>query len=80
MKEKLYTIPLMDAFKAGDECPFCFVERQLEQHSYDFVLASQHQIGTLPDFCLLDYGKLEVLPLLDEYQVSNKRNLHSSLL
>ena len=42
-------------------------ERQLEQHSYDFVLASQHQIGTLPDFCLLDYGKLEVLPLLDEY-------------
>ena len=32
MKEKLYTIPLMDAFKAEDECPFCFVERQLEQH------------------------------------------------
>ena len=30
MKEKLYTIPLMDAFKAGDECPFCFVERQSE--------------------------------------------------
>ena len=29
MKEKLYTIPLMDAFKAEDECPFCFVERQL---------------------------------------------------
>ena len=25
MKEKLYTIPLMDAFKAEDECPFCFV-------------------------------------------------------
>ena len=28
MKEKLYTIPLMDAFKAEDECPFCFVERR----------------------------------------------------
>ena len=38
MKEKLYTIPLMDAFKAEDECPFCFVERQLEQHTMDFVL------------------------------------------
>ena len=37
MKEKLYTIPLMDAFKAEDECPFCFVERQLEQHAMDFV-------------------------------------------
>lgn len=33
MKEKLYTIPLMDAFKAEDECPFCFVERQLEPTS-----------------------------------------------
>ena len=40
MKEKLYTIPLMDAFKAGDECPFCFVERQLEQHAMDFVLGA----------------------------------------
>lgn len=40
MKEKIYTIPLIDAFKAGDECPFCFVERQLEQHTMDFVLGS----------------------------------------
>lgn len=40
MKEKLYTIPLMDAFKADDECPFCFVERQLEQHTRDFVLGA----------------------------------------
>lgn len=38
MKEKLYTIPLMDAFKAEDECPFCFIERQLEQHAMDYVL------------------------------------------
>lgn len=38
MKEKLYTIPLMDAFRAGDECPFCFIERKLEQHTLDFVL------------------------------------------
>ena len=40
MKEKLYTIPQMDAFKAEDECPFCFVERQLEQHAMDFVLGA----------------------------------------
>ena len=40
MKEKLYTIPLMDAFKSEDECPFCFVERQLEQHAMDFVLGA----------------------------------------
>ena len=40
MKEQLYTIPLMDAFRANDECPFCFIERDLEQHALDFVLGS----------------------------------------
>ena len=40
MKEKIYTIPLMDAFRAQDECPFCFIERNLEQHAMDFVLGS----------------------------------------
>lgn len=40
MKEKLYTIPLNDAVNAGDECPFCFVERELENDQLDFVLGS----------------------------------------
>ena len=40
MKEKIYTIPLMDAFHTNDECPFCFIERNLEQHAIDFVLGS----------------------------------------
>lgn len=40
MKEKIYTIPLMDAFRANDECPFCFIERKLEQHSLDFALGA----------------------------------------
>ncbi|MBR5597335.1 MAG: hypothetical protein IKW30_08005 [Lachnospiraceae bacterium] len=40
MKEKLYTIPLNDAVNAGDECPFCFIERKLEQDLMDFVLGS----------------------------------------
>lgn len=40
MKEKIYTIPLVDAFRAQDECPFCFIERNLEQHAMDFVLGS----------------------------------------
>lgn len=42
MKEQLYTIPLNDAFMAGDECPFCFIRRSLEQHAIEFsVGASQ---------------------------------------
>lgn len=40
MKEQLYTIPLNDAMNAHDECPFCFVEREVEQDLLDFVLGS----------------------------------------
>ena len=40
MKEKLFTIPLNDAFRANDECPFCHIERKLEQDAIDFVLGS----------------------------------------
>ena len=40
MKEKLYTIPLNDAVNANDECPFCFIERKLEQDSLNFVLGN----------------------------------------
>ena len=40
MKEKLYTIPLNDAVNAGDECPFCYIERTVEQDLMDFVLGS----------------------------------------
>ena len=40
MKEQLYTIPLNDAVNAGDECPFCFIERSVEQDLLDFVLGS----------------------------------------
>ena len=40
MKEKLYTIPLNDAFRANDECPFCYIERNVEQDLLDFVLGS----------------------------------------
>lgn len=40
MKEQLYTIPLNDAIQAQDECPFCFIERSVEQDLLDFTLGS----------------------------------------
>ena len=40
MKEQLYTIPLNDAVNANDECPFCHIERSVEQDLLDFVLGS----------------------------------------
>ncbi len=40
MKEQLYTIPLNDAVNANDECPVCFIERNVEQDLLDYVLGS----------------------------------------
>ena len=42
MKEKLYTIEVMDAVKAGDECPCCYLERKLEQDAVSFALGSSY--------------------------------------
>ena len=41
MKEKLYNIPINDAVNAADECPFCNIERSIEQDLMDFVLGSE---------------------------------------
>ena len=40
MEEKLYTIPLTEAFEENDECPFCVVEDKIEKDLLDFVLGS----------------------------------------
>lgn len=38
MKEKIYTIPVNEAFDTQDECPFCFLERDAEQRTIRYVL------------------------------------------
>ena len=40
MEEKLYTIPLTEAFEADDECALCNVQRRIENDLLDFVLGS----------------------------------------
>ena len=42
MKEKLYTIEVMDALKAADECPCCYLERKMEQDTIAFVLGASY--------------------------------------
>jgi hypothetical protein len=37
MKQKIYTIPVTDALKAGGECPFCLMKKSLEKEAIDFV-------------------------------------------
>lgn len=38
MKEKIYTIPVSDAFSADCECPLCFLEKTLEEDAVDYTL------------------------------------------
>jgi len=38
MKEQIYTIPVMDAFKEESECPLCILESNLENYYIDYVL------------------------------------------
>ena len=37
MKEHLHTIPVNEAFLSGDECPFCYLQRQAEQRIIRYV-------------------------------------------
>ena len=38
MKEKLHTIPVNEAFQSGDECPFCWLERETEQRAVNYTI------------------------------------------
>ncbi|GAE89428.1 DUF6062 family protein [Acetivibrio straminisolvens] len=38
MKEKIYTIPVTDAFNTDCECPMCVLEKKLEDENVEYVL------------------------------------------
>ncbi len=40
MKEKIYTIPLTEAFAEGGECPFCTLEKKLETEQVSYALGA----------------------------------------
>ncbi len=37
MSEKIYTIPVNDAFDKGSECPICSLYQELEQNAVEFI-------------------------------------------
>lgn len=37
MKEYIETAPVIEAFEAGDECPFCYLHRMAEQRAINYV-------------------------------------------
>jgi hypothetical protein len=40
MKEKIYTIPVTDAFSSECECPLCLLEKKLEDESVEYALGA----------------------------------------
>lgn len=42
MKEKLYTIPVNDAFEADTECPLCIMRKQLETSAIEFTMGPSY--------------------------------------
>ena len=40
MKEKIYTIPLSEAYEEDSECPFCKIERRLEAEAVEYALGA----------------------------------------
>ncbi len=42
LKEKLYSIPVNDAFDTDSECPLCLMKKTLEEHAIDFTMGPSY--------------------------------------
>ncbi len=66
MKEQIDTIPVNEAFESGDECPFCYLERQAEQRAIRYAIGPgasymEPDVRGVTDrqgFCRTHYKKL----------------------
>ena len=41
MKEHIDTVPVIEAYDSGDECPFCYLERMAERRTIRYVLGPE---------------------------------------
>ena len=64
MKEKIYTIPLTEAFEKDCECAFCEIERKLDKEILDYVLGPSYMEEDIREetnkhgFCKYHYDKM----------------------
>lgn len=42
MKERIYTIPISEAFEQEECCPFCYLEQKFEENAIDYFLNGAH--------------------------------------
>ena len=94
MREQIDTIPVNEAFTSGDECPFCYLERQAEQRAIRYTVGPgasfmEPEVRGTTDrlgFCgnhmkkLYDYGNaLGNALILQTYYVGMMRELDGQL-
>ena len=64
MIEKIYTIPVSEAFEADCECPLCLLEKRFEEEKVAYYLGPSlmepdHRVGTNRDgFCRRHFSRL----------------------
>ena len=58
MKEKLYTIPVNEAFDTNLECPLCAMMKTLEQDAIDYTMGSSY----MEDYIRLETDKIGFCP------------------
>ena len=64
MKEKLYTIPINEAFEKNSECPFCSLFEELEKRALEYTLGPSYMepdirlITNKLGFCREHYTKM----------------------
>ena len=94
MQEKLHTIPVNEAFDSGDECPFCYLQRENEERVINFTIGPgasymEPDVRAITDsegFCadhlkkLYDYGNaLGCSLILQTWYIGMLRELEQQL-
>lgn len=92
MKEQLHTIPVNEAFESEDECPFCYMERQVERNAIRYYAGPcasymEPDVRAVTDekgFCthhmkkLYDYGNtLGAALMLQSYMAGLLKEFHA---
>lgn len=64
MKEKIYTIPINEAYESDCECPLCFIEKKLESDAVEYELGAammepdHRELSNEKGFCNKHFNQL----------------------
>lgn len=90
MKEKIYTIPINEAFDEDCDCPLCFIEKRLEQEAVEYELGpammepDHRELSNVKGYCkrhfemmLASPNKLPLALILDTHLAEVLKALRS---